>query len=300
MEIVSARVAPAPGGDIARAEFAADAAALAAGVGVRSVAQLDEFQAVCRLLDEIWQPDPRNPPITTELLRALTKAGNYAGGAFQGDRLVGACIGFFGPPAEATMHSHIAGVTAPASRQGVGYAIKLHQRAWAMRHGLTTISWTYDPLVSRNAYFNLVKLGARPAEYLANFYGGMHDSINGSDDSDRMLVSWDLYAPAVAATCDGIVSPRDAEAEIARGAVIGLGRSAEGAPVGGALGGASTVLVAVPSDIETLRSTDPGLAKEWRVAVREALTTLMAGGWRPAGFDKAGWYVCTRAEEETS
>ncbi len=94
----------------------ADAAALAAGVTVREVAELGEFEAVCRLFDEIWRPEPQNPPITAELLRALTKADNYVGGAFEGDELVGACVGFFGPPAEATMHSHIAGVAAPAMR----------------------------------------------------------------------------------------------------------------------------------------------------------------------------------------
>jgi predicted GNAT superfamily acetyltransferase len=303
MESVTDQRAPrdagATGDVAAQAALVADAAALAAGVGIREAAALGDFDAVCRLFDEIWRPEPQNPPLTTELLRALTKAGNYAGCAFEGDRLVGACVGFFGPPAEATVHSHIAGVTAPATRRGVGYAIKLHQRAWAIRRGVTTISWTYDPLVSRNAYFNLVKLGARPSEYLTNFYGGMNDGINGSDDSDRLLVTWDLNAPAVTAACAGVLSPRDAETELARGAVVGLGRTAGDAPVAGALAG-PTVLVAVPRDIETLRSTDPGLAKEWRVAVREALTTLMAGGWRPAGFDKAGWYVCTRAEEETS
>ena len=78
----------------------------------------------------------------------------------------------------------------------------------------------------------------------------MNDGINGSDDSDRLLVSWDLDAPAVAAACAGRVSPSDAEAELVRGAVVGLGRSADGAPVSGTLVG-PTVLVAVPDDIET-------------------------------------------------
>ncbi len=289
-----------PPGDAAeRAALVADAAAGAAGVAIREVADLGEFEAVCRLFDEIWRPDPQNPPVTAELLRALTKADNYVVGAFEGGELVGACVGFFGPPALATMHSHIAGVAAPVMRRSVGFAIKLHQRAWAMRRGVTTVSWTYDPLVSRNAYFNLVKLGAAPAEYLSNFYGGMNDGINGSDDSDRLLVSWDLYAPEVAAACAGRPSPRDIGVELARGAVLALGRSAAGEPVAGRFDG-RTALVAVPRDIETLRSTDPGRAKEWRVAVREALTALMAGGWRPAGFDKAGWYVFTRAGEETS
>jgi predicted GNAT superfamily acetyltransferase len=280
------------------AERAADAAARAAGVSVREIADLGELAAVCRLYDEIWRPDPHNPPVTAELLRALTKAGNYVVGAFDAGQLMGACVGFFGPPTEATMHSHIAGVSAAAHGRSVGFALKVHQRAWAMRRGVTTVGWTFDPLISRNAYFNVVKLGATPAEYLTNFYGGMHDGINANDDSDRLLVEWDLYAPSVAAACGGAVQPCDADGELARGAVIGLARSAHGAPVAGTLDGA-TVLVAVPSDIETLRPADPGLAKEWRVAVREALAALMAGGARVAGFDRAGWYVVERPGRRT-
>jgi predicted GNAT superfamily acetyltransferase len=282
--------------DGAAAAVAAAAAARAAGVSIREIADIGGFEAVCRLFDEIWRPDPQNPPVTAELLRALTKADNYLAGAFDGDELVGACVGFFGPPADSTMHSHIAGVAASVMRRHVGFALKTHQRAWAMRRGVATISWTYDPLVSRNAYFNLVKLGATPAEYLTNFYGGMNDGINGSDDSDRLLVSWELASPAVAAACAGTTSPRDVAAELAGGAVIGLGRSTEGHPVPGTLAG-DTVLVAVPTDIETLRPADPGRAKEWRAAVREALTALMAGGWRVVGFDRAGWYVLDRGQE---
>ncbi len=197
------------------------------------------------------------------------------------------------------MHSHIAGVTPAPSRRGVGFAMKTHQRAWAMRRGVATISWTYDPLVRRNAFFNVVKLGAIPVEYLVNFYGGVNDGINAGGDSDRLLVSWDLGAVAVEEACAGRFRPCDAAAELAGGAVVGVGRSEDGRPVAGDLGG-GTVLVAVPDDIESLRACDPGLAKDWRVALRGALTALMAEGWRVMGFDRAGWYVLTRDQEEGS
>jgi predicted GNAT superfamily acetyltransferase len=275
---------------ITEAVHAAEAAARAADVAVREVDDLGHLEAVCRLYDEIWRPDPQSPLMTPELLRAFTKAGNYVVGAFDGVELVGACVGFFGPPAQRAMHSHIAGVSAAAMGRNVGFALKAHQRAWAMLRGVATIAWTFDPLVSRNVYFNLAKLAAAPAEYLPNFYGGMHDGINGAGDSDRLLVRWDLNDPGVAAACAGAVLRSDATAELERGAVVGLARSADGAPVPGTLHG-ETVLVAVPEDIETLRVTDPGRAKEWRVAVREALTPLLARGARVTGFDKAGWYV---------
>jgi len=275
------------------------AASRAAGVHVVEITDAGDFEAMYRLFDGIWRPDPQNQPVTAVLLRALGKADNYVAGAFDGRELVGACVGFFGPPVHATMHSHITGVSRTTARRAVGFALKTHQRSWAMRRGLKTISWTFDPLVSRNAYFNLAKLAATPTEYLTNFYGGMNDGVNGSDDSDRLLVVWDLNAPPVHAACAGRPAIRAVPAESADAAVIGLGRSPDGQPVPGTLHGA-TVLVAVPPDIETLRSTDPASAHAWRVAVREAFTTLLAGGWRVAGFDRAGWYVLTDTEDITA
>ncbi|MEV4536609.1 GNAT family N-acetyltransferase [Asanoa sp. NPDC049518] len=266
-------------------DAAALAAAAAAGVTVREIADAGEIREMYALFDRIWRPDPHNQPVTAALIRALSKADNYVVGAYAGSELVGACVAFFGPPARATMHSHITGTVLP----GVGFALKTHQRDWAMRNGLKTISWTYDPLVRRNAYFNLGKLAATPEEYLTNFYGGMNDGRNGADDSDRVLVSWDLTAPAVDAACAG----RPATNEPGDAAVVVLDRAADGRPATGDLGG-PTVLVAVPPDIEALRGTDPGVAHAWRIAVRETLGTLMAGGWRVVGFQRAGWYVLTR------
>jgi predicted GNAT superfamily acetyltransferase len=265
-------------------------AAAAAGVEVRELHRLDELEAVFRLYDTIWRPDPSNPPITVDMLRALSKAGNYVAGAFDGDgHLVGASVGFFGPPDGRMMHSHLAGVATATRGRSAGFALKLHQRAWALQHGILEIEWTFDPLVGRNVYFNLMKLGGTAAEYLPNFYGGMHDAINGSGDSDRLLVRWRLGDPRVAEACAGRVAPCTAEAALAEGAVVGLARGEHGRPSPGTLG--ALVLIAVPADIEGLRSADPGAAKEWRVAVRETLGALLDRGATVRGFDKSGWYV---------
>lgn len=275
--------------DLDMAVQAADAAALAAGVTVREVADLAELEDVVLLYASIWGRDG-NPPMTLELLRAFTKAGNYVGAAFDGDRMVGACVGFFHAPAEDALHSHIAGVAAGMTGRSVGFALKLHQRAWALLRGVSEIAWTFDPLVSRNAYFNLVKLGAQPVEYLQNFYGAMVDSINGLDDSDRLLVRWPLRDPVVVAACAGRGRPSLAVDELSEGAAVALRADDRGEPVPGWHEGA-TVLVAVPRDIAALRSTDPALAARWRVAVRSALTALVDEGGRIDGFDKSGWYV---------
>jgi predicted GNAT superfamily acetyltransferase len=249
---------------------------------IRELTDLDAFEAVARLFDEVWRPDPAERPVNVDLLRALSKAGNYVAGAYDRGRLVGAAVGFFGPPAERMLHSHIAGAS-PTAR-GVGFALKLHQRAWTLERGVSTIAWTFDPLVSRNAYFNLAKLGAEPVEYLPNFYGSMHDGINAGDESDRLLVHWDLTAPVGGPAFDKA------------GAVIGLDRSVDGRPVPGALDGAA-VLVAVPPDVEKLRAADPAAAREWRLAVRSVLGSLLAGGARIAGFDRDGWYLVRRGAD---
>jgi predicted GNAT superfamily acetyltransferase len=260
----------------------AQAAKAAAGIGlrIRELDTLDDFQRVYRLFDDIWHPGPANPPVPVELMRALSHAGNYIAGAFDGRTLVGASVGFFAAPAGEALHSHVTGVT----RRGAGFALKLHQRAWALSRGLTRVVWTFDPLVRRNAYFNLAKLGALPEEYLPEFYGPMADAVNAGDESDRVVVVWRLLDPRVCAACDG----RPYRPEIPAGAVTGIagqgGRPARGTTEGPA------VLVAVPEDIEVLRRHDPGVAKAWRHAVRDVLGGLMARGARVRGF-AGGCYV---------
>ncbi|MBL7252905.1 GNAT family N-acetyltransferase [Paractinoplanes lichenicola] len=269
--------------DLLSPATAADAAARAAGVEVRVLTELAELHDVCRLFDTIWQSDPADPPVTRDLLRAMTKAGNYVAGAFDATGMVGACIAFFGPPGRREMHSHIAGVSRAAHGRSIGYALKLHQRAWALDLGVHTISWTYDPLVSRNAYFNMAKLGGLPVQYLPHFYGAMSDGINGADDTDRLLLRWDLTVPG-----------RPQPLSLA-GAAVALDRTPGGEPVIGPADG-RTLLVAVPTDIESLRRTDPACARRWRIAVRDVLGSLIDGGARVTGFDRAGWYVVERAD----
>ncbi|MFJ3365701.1 GNAT family N-acetyltransferase [Streptomyces anthocyanicus] len=287
-----------PAGDAAAEAFLhAAAAARASRVRVREIGTGRELDMVHDLFNLIWQPDPTRPLMTGELLRALGKSGNYIGGAFDGDELVGACVGFFGAPADEAMHSHIAGVSNAARGRSVGFALKLHQRAWSLRRGVSAVSWTYDPLVRRNAHFNLAKLAARPEEYLTNFYGDVHDDINAGDDTDRLLVRWQLDSEPVRAACSGEPGPADGDAGACRaaGAAVALAGSADAVPVPGTLD-ADTLLVAVPPDIERLRLTAPGRAKDWRSALREVLGTLMAEGARVTGFDRTGWYILRRAE----
>ncbi len=278
----------------------ADVAAQASGVEIRELLEVDDLQRVCALIDEIWHPQPANLPVSAEFLRALAHAGNYVAGAFAGrpgEELLGCCVGFFGSPETRVLHSHVAGVSPRLIGKHVGFALKLHQRAWALARGITTITWTFDPLVCRNAYFNIAKLAASPAEYLPDFYGVMDDVINAGDDSDRLLVHWRLAADSVVRACAGAGSGADAAALRAAGAAVALDIDAGGRPAVGEPGpGAATVLVRVPRDIETLRRHDEAAARRWRRAVRHVLGGLMAEGGRVTGFDRGGWYVVQRGD----
>ncbi|MBS1672577.1 MAG: GNAT family N-acetyltransferase [Actinobacteria bacterium] len=277
--------------ETAAAADAADAAAAEAGIEIRILSRVGDFAQVTALFRSIWTAAGDRAPVNVETLRALSKAGSYVGGAFDGDELVGACFGFFAAPERRALHSHIAGVSTRMRGRNVGFALKVHQRSWALEHGLDEISWTFDPLISRNAYFNLVKLAATPTGYLRNFYGQMSDALNGADDTDRMLVTWYLHDPAVSAACRGSAPT----ATTTGPAETLLDGEDDAAPVVRATS-ARLVRVSLPRDIESLRRTDPELATRWRLAVRETLGDLMDEGAHVLSFDRSGAYTIDRGE----
>ncbi|GAA3667347.1 hypothetical protein GCM10022237_29120 [Nocardioides ginsengisoli] len=276
---------------------AARAAITASGVEIRTLEEVADLEAVRRLYEQIWRTGAANPPITADLLRAMAKVGSYVSGAYDDGELVGACFGFFSAPERDALHSHIAGVLPRVRVRKVGYALKLHQRAWALERGAGAITWTYDPLIRRNAWFNLGKLAADVAEYLPDFYGPMDDDINRADPTDRILIRWPLLAPAVDAACAGTPRALDGAALRTHGAAVALEASAADGPIVRPVGRASyarTVLVGVPDDIEALREHDPALAGAWRGALREVLGGLLEDGGRVTGFDRNGWYIVER------
>ena len=93
------------------------------------------------------------------------------------------------------LHSHITGVDPRLQNRSLGFALKQFQRSWALAHGTSSIRWTADPLVRRNLYFNLCKLGATVVDYYPDFYGPLLDGVNGAGESDRVLLHWELASP---------------------------------------------------------------------------------------------------------
>jgi predicted GNAT superfamily acetyltransferase len=211
------------------------------------------------LMQAVWGMSV--PLVNVELLTAISHSGGYVVAAFEGDRMVGASVGFLadhhGQPA---LHSHITGVVDSMRHAGIGRAIKLHQRAWAIERGLGWITWTFDPLVRRNAWFNIAILGADVDTYVPSFYGEMSDAINAGDDSDRLLMGWDMSAAVPDTPRDGsdLVDP---------------------------------ILVPTPFDIVELRRSDPSAVATWRNETRRALTEALDSGGRVVGFTRDGEYV---------
>ena len=269
----------------------ASAAAERSGVQVVELTDLDDLREVQALFEGIWHPAPGNPPVTVELMRALSKAGNPLTGAYADGQLIGACVGFFAAPSGTALHSHVTGVAPSAQRRSVGRTLKLHQRAWALDRGITTITWTFDPLVRRNAWFNLGRLAATPVEYLPDFYGAMEDTINGADQSDRLLTAWALDSAPVVRAVAGEPLTVDLGALRAAGAVAVVSAGPDERPVLRPGTPGVPWLVAVPADVEGMRGRDAALAAEWRVAVRTALAGALATGGRVRGFAREGWYV---------
>lgn len=274
-------------------ELAASAAATAqsaadhAGVQIRLLDSVAEFEAASHLVAHIWSDD--DPKAPAALLRALAHAGNFVAGAFSGSEMVGVSIAFWGQEGDHFhLHSHITGVDPRLQNKSLGFALKQFQRSWALARGTTSIRWTADPLVRRNLYFNLCKLGATVVDYYPDFYGPLLDGVNGDGASDRVLLHWDL---ASTRAVEAAAQP-PLEVVMRPGAIV-LSPGADGFPVT-APARAETLLVAVPDDIVSLRHSAPDQADAWREAVRETVSSALADGYRGEAITRDGWLLLTR------
>jgi predicted GNAT superfamily acetyltransferase len=227
-------------------------------VEIRVLSEPAELRRLVALLNQVW--GTVTPIVGIELLRAIGYTGGYVAGAYSQQRMVGGSIGFLARHrGSIALHSHVTGILPGVRHPGLGRQMKLHQRDWAAEQGIDWVTWTFDPLVRRNAWFNISVLGAEVDDYLVDFYGPMKDSINGNDPSDRLLVAWSTKGPDT--------PPPPA------------------APPPGA------EIVPTPEDIVVLRRTDPAEASTWRLRLREELGAPLTNGAKVVGFTREGHYV---------
>jgi predicted GNAT superfamily acetyltransferase len=262
-----------------------------------TVANVDEspgLTEVAHLFDSVWAGASYMP---ATFLRALAHSGNYVAAAHSENAPVGALVGFLGTHGKGVaLHSHMLAVLPDLQNRSIGYALKLHQRAWALERGIETITWTFDPLIGRNAYFNVSRLGAEVCQYLVNFYGVMADSINARDESDRVLAEWLLASDRVIQMSE-MTEVREG-GSFYEGVVANMGTPILVAGVNGepvmAPSSDDVLVCTVPPDIAALRRENAELARAWRLALRRMLGGTIRAGYRVVAFDKAGSYILAR------
>jgi predicted GNAT superfamily acetyltransferase len=228
-------------------------------VDIRLLDSTADIKRLVELFNQVWGTS--TAVVGMELIRAIGHAGGYVAAAYTGEQVIGGSMGFLARHLDQpALHSHLTGILPGVRRTGLGRTMKLHQRAWAAERGLDWVTWTFDPLVRRNAWFNLGVLGAEVHEYLVDFYGAIDDSINAGDESDRLLVAWAVDEHRTAAPLD--------EQE--------------------------TFTVPTPTDIVVLRRTSPADADTWRQRLRRELGGPLADGARVVDFTRDGDYVVQR------
>lgn len=270
---------------------AAHTAADEAGVTIKQLTELEDAQHVDRVIAALWGDEA---VLSAPLIRAFQHAGSVLYGAESRGELVGFVFGFAGFDGGLHLHSHMLGVLPHWQEKGVGYALKLAQRGACLDQGLDEIRWTFDPMIARNARFNLVKLGAVGARILIDFYGDMPDRVNRGDRSDRFEVVWPLRSERVERVLRKDVEEPpagDAVLEAIDGETTPRPRLTGANPAPGAT-------VAVPRDYLSLREKDPALAREWREASAEALTACFATGLEATWMTRDGRYVFEPGTEQ--
>lgn len=212
------------------------------------------------VFDHTWAKDA-GTEITPNLLQAMVHSGAYLSGAFIGADCVGAAFAFPATTGGLHLHSHMTAVMENHRDKGIGFLLKIDQWHWAKKNDYKEITWTFDPLVKRNAKLNILKLGADVSAYYPNFYGEMPDALNAGDESDRLLASWKVQG----------------DAPMSRQEIIAVQ--------------SSDILIEIPQDIVAIRESDLAENLRWRHKVREQFTGALDKGGQIIGFSANSEYV---------
>jgi len=273
------------------------------GAVVRQLDKVPDFEDAVLVLCQVWQADNELDLVNSSVMAALAMSDNYVAGVFLDNEMVGAAVGWRGKGGH--LHSHIAGIHPKHQGTGLGFELKMHEREWARKSGLTSIQWTYDPLVRRNAHFNLSKLGTRVLGYHENLYGSLQDGVNDGDHTDRLLVEWQVPRRGLRRLLDfvrrrppgGAVPAPEAYSSELVGTACGDPRGWDvrehpDATVTSADG--SVRLIGTPYDVESLRLEQPAVAAQWRAAVRNGMQSAAEAGFKVTAFTADGYYVLRR------
>lgn len=249
---------------------------------LKSIGDLSQLKVVEK---EVWgMADEDALPLALAI--ACQAAGNIFVGAFDNDRngekLAGFAFGFLGREhGETTVHSHMLAVLDAYRHLGLGLRLKQAQRERAMAMGVREMTWTFDPLQSRNAHFNFSKLGVVSDTYKTDFYGPETSSVLHRNGTDRLWVRWALDSRRVR---DRLAGKNGREATLDGLKLLAplVRFDPRGKPARADLGEAlarQRVSIEIPGDILEVERADMGLAREWRDATRWAFRESVNAGF---------------------
>ena len=252
---------------------------------IRKLVSADEYREVERLQAEVWKfPDREIIPLNELVI--LQKHGGQVFGAFNGDgRMIAFCFGQPGYRDGRVYHySRMLGVLPEYRDSGIGHTLKLKQREFVLKQGLDVVQWAFDPLQSRNAYFNIEKLGCVIREYNVNLYPGSDSRFNRGLDPDRFTAEWPIASRRVRDRLAGLKERYDLEdfppLLPSSGSDGGWRRPGDSlARVAG-----KRISIEVPADINGLKDDDVKLAQRWREKTREAFLLAFKKGYVVRGF----------------
>jgi len=258
-------------------------------VETRLIQTHEEYRAVEQLQRDVWGLEEVEV-VPDHLLLTAQKNGGLVLGAFdlssgaKGGQLVGFVFGLVGlsPDGQIKHCSHMTGVTPGYQNQNLGYQLKLAQREHVLMQGLNLITWTFDPLESRNAYLNFRKLGATCQTYLRDLYGSMRDALNIALPSDRFQVDWHIASTRVADRLGGKRDSLSLSSLAAEGVPL-LNHALPGDPPRPAdvclpIQG-TRLLIQIPAHFQSVKTVDMGLARAWRLQTRALFEAAFAAGY---------------------
>ncbi|HXF85432.1 MAG TPA: GNAT family N-acetyltransferase [Anaerolineales bacterium] len=276
---------------------------------IRLLETPEDMTAVEALQRLVW-PGSETDIVPAHVLITAVHNGGLVIGAFDGDQLIGFVFGFpgleFTPDGPRPKHcSHMMGIHPNYRDSGIGFALKRAQWQMVRHQGLDHVTWTYDPLLSRNAYLNIAKLGAVCNTYRRSEYGDMRDGLNAGLPSDRFQVDWWVNTRRVERRLSK--RPRrllrledftQADLQPLYTPLFGtdgLPRPPEHfSPLEGKL-----ILTEIPYDFIALKEADFALARDWRFFTREVFETAFAAGYLVTDFireTQRSFYVLCNGE----
>ncbi len=240
---------------------------------IRDLTRFEHFLEVQSLHQRIFNLPPGGG-IYPALLNTIAHNGGTVLGAFDRERLIGFIFGVLGRHQDGSLKlcSQTMGILPEYRGQSLGIALKWTQRTRALAQNIRLITWTFDPLVSRNAYLNLHKLGAVCRTYYVDLYKNYFGQIL---PSDRLLVEWNLTAPGVEERAAGRMPERQHPAA----PTINAAQTDLLPATPNLLLTEPALHLQIPANIQQLKQTHPDIAKDWRLKTRAAFQTYFGKGY---------------------